>query len=196
MRETKLAGEQVVLAARGADGAPLGVVLRLAAVYGSRVKGNYSRLVTALARGRFVPVGRGENRRTLVHEQDVAAAVAVALAAEAAAGQVYNVTDGEVHTLREILAAICAGLGRPAPRWALPVWPVQTAARAGDGLAKLFGRPLPVSSAMLEKYLEDVAVDGSRMMRELGYCPAYDLQAGWRDAVAGMAVNGALERAS
>ena len=33
----------------GADGQPLGTVLRLGAVYGSRIKGNYERLTRALA---------------------------------------------------------------------------------------------------------------------------------------------------
>ncbi len=57
--ETKLAAERLALASRRADGAPMATVLRSAAVYGPRVKGNYQRLVTALARRRFVPIGRG-----------------------------------------------------------------------------------------------------------------------------------------
>ena len=44
MLQTKRAAEQIVLNARGADGQPLGTVLRLGAVYGSRIKGNYERL--------------------------------------------------------------------------------------------------------------------------------------------------------
>ena len=38
--ETKLAAEKIILNARGADGHTLGTVLRLGAVYGSRIKGN------------------------------------------------------------------------------------------------------------------------------------------------------------
>ena len=47
--QTKRAAEQIVLNAGGADGQPLGAVLRLGAVYRSRVKGNYERLTRALA---------------------------------------------------------------------------------------------------------------------------------------------------
>ena len=47
--QTKCAAEQIVLNARGVDGQPLGTVLRLGAVYGSRIKGNYERLTRALA---------------------------------------------------------------------------------------------------------------------------------------------------
>jgi len=57
--ETKLSAEQLVLNAKRKDGQPLGTVLRLGAVYGSRIKGNYGRLTRALARHRFIPIGSG-----------------------------------------------------------------------------------------------------------------------------------------
>jgi len=60
--QSKLAAEQIVAQARCADGQPLGVILRLSAVYGAGVKGNYERLLHALARDRFLPLGRGQNR--------------------------------------------------------------------------------------------------------------------------------------
>ena len=70
--QTKLAAEQIVLNARRAEGQPLGTVLRLGAVYGSRIKGNYRQLLKALAKRRFVPIGQGQNRRTLVYDRDEA----------------------------------------------------------------------------------------------------------------------------
>ena len=59
---SKACGEEIVLS--GIDA----VVLRLAAVYGPRMKGNYRRMAGALRRRLFFPVGRGENRRTLVFD--------------------------------------------------------------------------------------------------------------------------------
>ena len=118
---SKLAGEAHVRAARGSDGRPAGVVLRLGAVYGAGVKGNYRRLLDGLARGRYVHVGPGRNRRSLVHEADVAAAIVLALSHPAARGQVFNVTDGHLHEMREIVEAMCAALGKPAPRLRIPV---------------------------------------------------------------------------
>ena len=122
---SKQQAEEVVLAAECAHrNAPLAVVLRLAAVYGRRAKGNYARLALALNRGWFLPFGDGSNRRTVVYDQDVAAAAVLAARSPGAAGRIYNVTDGEVHTLREILEAICRALGRSSPRVYLPARPV------------------------------------------------------------------------
>ena len=121
--QTKRAAEQIVLNARGAVGQPLGTVLRLGAVYGSRIKGNYERLTHALARNRFIPIGNGLNRRTLVYDKDVSRAAALAVSHPAAAGRVFNVTDGTFHTLNEIIESICSALGRKPPRLSLPVGP-------------------------------------------------------------------------
>ena len=121
--KTKLAAEQIVLNARGADGQPLGTVLRLGAVYGSRIKGNYERLTHALARIALFPIGNGLNRRTLVYDKDVGRAAVLAVSHPAAAGRVFNVTDGGFHTLNEIIESICSALGRKPPRLSLPVGP-------------------------------------------------------------------------
>jgi UDP-glucose 4-epimerase len=183
--ETKLKAERVALAAHGADGAPLSTVLRAAAVYGPRVKGHYQRLVHALARRRFVPIGPGDNLRTLVFELDLACAIARAATHPEAPGRIYNVSDGHPHPLRQIIAAMCAALGRRPPRWHAPVRPV----RAALGLASVVDRRLPL---MLDKYLEEVAVDASRIQTELGFHPATSLRDGWRATVDEMRRTGLL----
>jgi UDP-glucose 4-epimerase len=183
--ETKLAAEHIALAARRDDGSPLATVLRSAAVYGPRVKGNYQRLVHALARRRFVPIGPGDNLRTVVFEEDLAAAVALAARHQAAAGRIYNVSDGAPHPLREIIAAICVALGRRPPRWHAPIGPVRAMLRA----ASVIDRRLP---RMLDKYLEEIAVDASRITAELGFRPGAGLVEGWTATVAEMRRTGRL----
>lgn len=180
---TKLAAEDVVRQAVAADGRPLGTVLRLAAIYGPRVKGNYRTLVDALSRGRFIPIGSGRNRRTLVHERDAAHALLLALESPAAAGKTFNVTDGSVHTTDDIVAAICRALGRPVPRWHIPRAAAFAAAEIGDLALAAVGREAALGDR-LRRYVEDVAVDGSAIQRDLGFAPRYSLEQGWREAVA------------
>ena len=190
--KTKAEAERIVLAARTAGGDPIGVVLRPGAVYGARVKGNYRRLVRALARRRFVPIGPGSNRRAMVYDKDVADAAVLAATRPAAAGRVYNVSDGEAHTLGEIIATICVALGRTPPRWHVPLWPARAGAGLVESAARVVGaRPL-VSRATIDKYTEDIAVDSRRIRDELGFAPRYDLRAGCREAIAEMREAGEL----
>jgi nucleoside-diphosphate-sugar epimerase len=190
---TKLEAESIVLTARNREGRPLGTVLRLAAVYGTRIKGNYRRLVQALAAGRFVLVGGGRNRRTLVYDRDAAAAAVLAAASPSAAGLVYNVTDGRTPALNEILAVLCGQLGRRVPRLRLPTGPVRLAAGGIEACARLLRARPPLTRTAVDKLLEDTAVSGGRFRAELGFVPGYDLRAGWAETIAAMRSNGELE---
>jgi UDP-glucose 4-epimerase len=184
--ETKLAAEEILLHAKRRDGQPLGTVLRLGAVYGSRVRGNYERLTRALARNRFIPIGTGHNRRTLIYDQDVGRAAVLAAFHPAAAGRVFNVTDGQFHTLHEIINSICDALGRKFPVFSLPVAPVRRFAGLLEVGARTLGRRSPVDRSTIDKYTEDIAVSGRRIQNELGFIPQYDLRTGWRETVAEM----------
>jgi len=184
--ETKLAAEQIVLGAASPTGNRLGTVLRMGAIYGGRVKGNYRWLAELLAQRRFIPIGDGRNRRTLIHDRDVGQAAALALQHPMAAGRVYNVTDGEFHTMTAIITAICGALGRRAPRFALPAGPIRAAVGLLEGVADTLRLPPPIRRASLEKYMEDIAVDGRRIQTELGFRPKFDLRAGWRDTIEDM----------
>ena len=74
------------------------------------MRGNYRRLLEAMAAGRFVPVGRGRNLKYLVYQDDAAAAIVMAAEHPGIAGRVYNVTDGECHSVTEILEALARAL--------------------------------------------------------------------------------------
>jgi UDP-glucose 4-epimerase len=175
--ESKLEGENIVFA-----GCP-SVVLRLAAVYGPRMKGNYPRLVNALQRGRFVMIGDGANRRTLVHLQDVCDAAILVAEHPKALGHIYNVTDGRIHTLKEVIAAICGALGKEAPRFSLPVGVTRLMFGLMEDAFHLLGRRSPLGRSTIDKLIEDLAVSGDRIQREIGFQPRVELIPGWREAV-------------
>lgn len=181
--QTKQAAEELVLSAQRSDGRPLGVVLRPGAVYGARVKGNYRLLLGLLRRGWFLPIGNGRNRRTLIHDRDLAQAALLVATHPDAAGGVFNVTDGRIHEMRDIIAAMCAALGRQPPRFALPVRPIRMAAGIVENMARISGRSSPISRAAIDKFTEEAAVDGRLLHSRLGFKPQYDLEVGWRETV-------------
>ena len=187
--QSKLDAERVVLGTINRDGQPLGVVLRLAAVYGPRLKGNYLSMLKHLAAGRSLPLLPGDNLRTLVFDADVAAAALLALRAPAAAGCVFNVTDGTTHTLRAITASMCAALGRPAPRLGIPAGLAAAVVRTARPL--LVGR-LAALGAQVEQFNEHTAVNGAKIRTALGFVPQVTLDEGWRQTVAGLRAAGEL----
>jgi hypothetical protein len=87
--------------------------------------------------------------RSLIYDLDVAKAVPLALEHPSAPGHTYNVTDGKVHTVDEIISAICEARGRRPPRFRLPAAPCLIMARATDRIgALLMGSPFGLSLAL------------------------------------------------
>ena len=174
--ETKLAAEKLVLKHEG------GTVLRFAAIYGKRMKGNFPRLVEALRQGRFAYVGAGTNRRTLIFDSDAVRSAVLCSEREAAAGRIYNVTDGEVHTLKETVDAICSALGRKPPRIKIPEPFARMAFAGADTLLRISGSERRFTP-LIDKINEDVAVSGDRIRNELGFRAEYGLLDGWTEAL-------------
>jgi nucleoside-diphosphate-sugar epimerase len=189
---TKLAAEKIVLEAKSAGGVQIGVVLRFGAVYGSRVKGNYQRLVRSLARGRFIPIGNGSNLRSLIFDKDVARAAVLASEHPEAVGKIYNVSDGGFHSMDDIISIVCQALDRLPPRLSLPVGPVRFAAGVVEDLSRMMHLQAPITRSTIDKYIENTVVDSKRFQNELGFVPQYDLLSGWRETVREMQASGSL----
>jgi UDP-glucose 4-epimerase len=181
--QTKYKAEQIVLAAKQSDGQPLGTALRLGAVYGARIKGNYRKLLLALSKGRFIPIGDGKNRRTMVYDKDVAQAAVLALSHPSAAGKIYNVSDGRFHAMDEIIGAMCRALGKPLPKFSLSAGSARLIAGLLEDGARVLGMQSPIGRSTIDKYTEDIAVDSQRIQAHLGFASKYDLESGWRETV-------------
>ncbi len=157
---------------------PGGVILRLAAVYGPGMKGNYPSLAKLLRLGVRVLPGDGINRRTLVHVDDAAQAFRLAAEGRVAPG-IYNVTDGHVHTFDEIVRSLQGAVGKRPGVWYVPPAPVRALLRLPAALAGAVGRSLP-GPVLVDKLTEDVAVSGQRLIETSPYRPRFDtLEAGW-----------------
>ena len=176
--QTKYDAEQAVMANH-----PNATVLRLATVYGARLRGNYPKLIRALKSGLAIMVGDGQNRRTLVHVSDVARAAIAAAKSEKARDRVYNVTDGNVYTFDEIARAIQRALDKREGIIYIPPGPVRVILSQVKWASQWVGWHFPVSPALINKLTEDMAVAGNRLQEELEFTPIYGLESGWREVV-------------
>jgi len=172
--KTKVDGEKIVL-----DTVP-SVVLRLGAVYGPGMKGNYPRLIRAICTGLYIPVGSGRNYRTLIFLNDIAKAAMLAAEHPDAVGEIYNVTDGQIHEFNSITDAIYLALNRKPPRMHIPVAPVRLICGLIEDTAKFLRKDSSITRATVDKIVENTAVNGDKFQRELGFKPEYDLLSGWR----------------
>jgi nucleoside-diphosphate-sugar epimerase len=112
----------------------------------------------------------------MVHVDDVAEALVLAADKAAANGRVFIVTDGEEYSTRQISEWIYGALGRRAPSWSVPLSVLRAAARVGDGVGRVTGRPFVFDSPAFEKLLGSACYDCSLIRDELGYRPRRSLR--------------------
>lgn len=166
--QAKRAAEDVVLNAGQRFGMHV-VNLRLAMVYGAGGQGNLERMGRLVKRGLFPPLPETGNHRSLVHVDDVLAAMRLVADDDRAAGRTYIIASPEAPSGRKLFDALRRANGLPSCAWAVPAPMLRTAAWIGDGLESLFRRRLPLDSEALERLLGSAWYSPARMERELGW---------------------------
>jgi nucleoside-diphosphate-sugar epimerase len=182
----KRRAEELVLAA-GSGGSVQVCCLRPASVYGPGAKGNLPRMIAMIRRGLFPPLPQTGNRRSMVHVDDLVAALLLAATAPAAAGRCYNVTDDRAYGARELYEAIARAVGRRAWHWSVPVPLFRALAGVGDALGQVRGRRAPFDSIAFDVLFGSAWFSAERIGRELGFRPVYSLE----DALPAMAAEAA-----
>jgi nucleoside-diphosphate-sugar epimerase len=170
----KLEAEHLVLRV-GVESHLHACVLRLPMVYGLEGAGNIARMIDAVARNRFPPWPRIENRRSAVHVDDAVRAAMLAACHPSADGQVYLVTDGENYSTRWLYERIRIALWRPVPGWTLPLWTLRFAAGIGSAAEHFTGRAVPLTRTGLGKLTGDAWYSSEKIRRELGFEPRHRL---------------------
>jgi nucleoside-diphosphate-sugar epimerase len=148
--------------------------LRLATVYGEGDPGNVLRLVRAIDRRRFIWIGRGENRKSLIHRADAGAAIVTA--AMATSGGVFDVSAPPV-TMRDVVTTIASALDRWVPRLPISNRAANFAAHALT-LLTLHNRRSATIERMISKWCADDVYDGSRFCARFGFTPEVSLADG------------------
>jgi nucleoside-diphosphate-sugar epimerase len=176
---TKLEAERRVLAL-----VPEPVILRPALVYGPGVKGNLAGMIAAIEAGRFPPPPRVENRRSMVHVDDVVDAAVRAGSRAEAVGRVYIVTDGGAYSTRDLYELICRALGRRPLAPGVPLFVMRALALAGDAAGSVLRRRAPFDSESYRKLFGSAVYDGSALVRELDFAPRWSLETALPEIVA------------
>ena len=171
---SKAAAETRAIAAASASRMRL-TVLRLATVYGEGDRGNVHRLLEAIARRRFVWIGDGRNRKSLLHVADAGRACAMAL--DDIAGQkvdTFNVSAPAV-PMADVVRALARELSRPVPRVRIPAGVATAAAAALAVVSPARGRRLQTTVA---KWLRDDVYPGDLFEKQFRFSPAVSLEEG------------------
>jgi nucleoside-diphosphate-sugar epimerase len=169
---SKWAAEELVQAYSRKTGGR-SVSLRLPMVYGPTEKGNLFRMIAAIDRGFFPPLPRIAAVRSMLHVNNFSLAVLRILQSQGPLRDCYIVTDAKPYNVTAIYDLLCAGLGKTAPRWRVPLWLLKAAAAVGDVLQLFAQRSVPLTRATLHKLIAPASYCTDAIIRDLNYRPQF-----------------------
>ena len=128
-------------------------IIRPSLVYGPNAKGNLRLMLSNINKGLFPPIPDTQNRKSMIHVNDLVRAIMFVARDERANGEIFIVTDGKPYSSSDIYKTMCVIVGKLVPKWNVPKFIFDIAAKINPKikykLDKLFGDEC-YSSAKIE----------------------------------------------
>lgn len=163
--KSKLLAEEAVRA-EGARGLGFAIV-RFPLLYGPWGRGNMERMLRAIGRRAYWPLGDQSAAKSALFFDDAAGALLLAAQAPGARQGTFVVGPGKPPSLAEIHAAAYRAMGRRRPP-AMPGWLALPAARAADAALRLAGRDSHLAE-QVATLTAPASFDGSRFAKVTGF---------------------------
>ena len=138
------------------------IIVRPTVIFGEGNRGNVYNLLNQIASGKFLMVGKGENKKSMAYIGNIVSFLETCIATDRKYG-VYNYVDTPDLTMNELVSHVRAKLkGKTGVGPRLPYWLGLILGYAADLAAKISGRNLPVSSIRVKKFASSTEFKSSK----------------------------------
>jgi nucleoside-diphosphate-sugar epimerase len=177
---TKAEADRLV---RSANGPHLRtVVIRPAFIWGTGMP-MLDEMVAAAKGGQFALPDSGRQMMSTSHVDNVVEALLLA-ASRGRGGEAYNIADGEIAVLKDVVTDLLGTRGVPPMKRSAPFRFAWHAAALMESVWRVFrlGSKPPITRQTLRMIGQDFTVDTAKARRDLGYTPVVD----WAEGIARM----------
>jgi len=138
------------------------LIVRPTVIFGEGNRGNVFNLLNQIASGKFVMVGKGENKKSMAYIKNVVAFLEKCISTDQKYG-VFNYIDTPDMTMNELVRQVRAKLkGKDNVGLRLPYWLGVILGTMADIVAVLTGKNLPVSSIRVKKFTSSTQFDSAK----------------------------------
>ena len=128
------------------------IIVRPTVIFGEGNRGNVFNLLNQIASGKFLMIGKGENKKSMAYIGNIVAFLETCITTEQKYG-VYNYVDTPDLTMNELVSQVRAELNnKTGVGLRLPYWLGLVLGYSADLVAKLSCKNLPVSSIRIKKF--------------------------------------------
>lgn len=173
---TKFAAEEKLREWHSKGGREL-IIVRPTVIFGEGNRGNVYNLLNQIASGKFLMVGSGQNKKSMAFVGNIIAFLERTLEVDLKYG-VFNYVDTPDLTMNDLVSQIRKKLrGKKGVGLRLPYWLGLVLGYVADGVARISGKNLPISSVRIRKFTSSTEFASGKSSLD-GFVAPYSLQEG------------------
>lgn len=152
-------------------------ILRPTVIFGERNRGNVYNLLKQISGGKFLMVGKGENKKSMAYVGNIVAFIQFLIENKKKGYNVYNYIDKPDFTMNELVAHVSKVLDKHIPATHYPYFLGMLGGYCFDVLAFCLRKKLTVSSVRVKKFCATTQFDASKV-QNTEFQPPYSLGEG------------------
>lgn len=152
-------------------------ILRPTVIFGERNRGNVYNLLKQISSGKFLMVGKGENKKSMAYVGNIVAFIRFLIENKTEGYHVYNYVDKPDFTMNELVGHVSEVLKKHIPMTHFPYWLGMMGGYGFDVLAWGLRKKLTVSSVRVKKFCATTQFDAAKAMAS-GFKAPYTLGEG------------------
>jgi len=154
-------------------------VIRPTVIFGERNRGNVYNLLKQIASGKFLMIGKGNNKKSMSYIGNVVAFIEFLIRNRTVGYEVYNYVDKPDFTTNDLVYHTGEALGRKIPTIHIPFAVGMLGAYGFDTMAGLLRRKFSISAVRVKKFCAVTQFDSLKAM-STGFVPPYSMEDGLR----------------
>ncbi len=152
-------------------------VIRPTVIFGERNRGNVYNLLQQIASGKFMMIGKGENRKSMSYVGNVVAFIQFLLERNNTGIDTFNYVDKPDFTTNNLVEQTGKVLGKNIPAIRIPYALGMLGGYCFDALAFVTRKKLPISSVRVKKFCAVTQFDSTKAMTS-GFVPPFSIEEG------------------
>ena len=137
-------------------------IIRPTVIFGERNRGNVYNLLKQISSGKFLMIGKGQNKKSLAYVGNIVAFIKNRIEEQKAGYHVYNYADKPDFTMTELSSIIEQKMNLSIPRIKIPYWLGVLGGVGFDLLAILTRKKFSISSVRVKKFCATTQFDAAK----------------------------------
>ena len=152
-------------------------IIRPTVIFGEKNRGNVYNLLRQIASGKFLMIGKGQNRKSMAYVGNVVAFIRHRLELAEKGYDVFNYVDKPDLTMTSLLGVIEKSLNKKIPSVRIPIWLGYLGGFGFDVLAFVTRKKPAISSVRVKKFVATTQFDATKV-HSSGFKAPYTLEEG------------------